>query len=215
MAILSMGTALTDEVEAALHLTTIVNPTSSDPVIAQSSSEIKRIVGAAESFVKRECRRNFEEVTYVDQIYDVPPGSYSVFLTDRPISQLTSLAEVIARAPDGTVTTTPITLDRYVYDKPTGIVSMLGSNKFTAGLQNLRISWKSGYTASQITTNAVPEIGVLKQLLLSIIAHWYQMHKEGGGGHIQTLNVPDGETITINFNLTPEERRMIDQLKRE
>jgi hypothetical protein len=91
---------------------------------------------------------------------------------------------------------------------------MLGGTMFTAGLQNLRISWKSGYSPAQITSSAVPEIGLLKQLLLSIIAHWYQIHKEGGGGHIQTFSVPTGESITPISNLTPEERRMIDQLKR-
>jgi hypothetical protein len=208
MAILSMGTALTDEVEAALHLTEIVDEST------QPGAEIARIVRAAESFVKGECARNFEEVVYVNQIYDVPPGSYHVFLTDRPIVELTSVAEVTARNTDGTVVTTPIALDRYVYNKPAGIVSMLGGTMFTAGLQNLRISWKSGYSPAQITSNAVPEIGLLKQLLLSIIAHWYQIHKEGGGGHIQTMSIPTGESITPISNLTPEERRMIDQLKR-
>jgi hypothetical protein len=208
MAILTMGTALTDEVEAALHLTEIVDEST------QPGAEIARIVRAAESFVKGECARNFEEVIHVDQIYDVPPGSYHVFLTDRPIVELTSLAEVTARNTDGTVVTTPVGLDRYVYNKPAGIVSMLGGTMFTAGLQNLRISWKSGYSPAQITSNAVPEIGLLKQLLLSIIAHWYQIHKEGGGGHIQTMSVPTGESITPISNLTPEERRMIDQLKR-
>jgi hypothetical protein len=213
MAILSMGTALTDEVEAALHLTEIVNPASSDPVVAQNSSEIARIVGAAESFVKVECGRNFEEVTYTDQIYDVAPGTYSLFLTDRPISELTSIAEVTARAADGTVTTTPITPDRYVYNKAAGIVSMLGGTTFASGFQNVRISWKSGYSPAQITGNAAPEIAVLKQLLLSIIAHWYEQHKEGGGGKIQTISTPTGETVTINFNLTQDEQRMINQLR--
>jgi hypothetical protein len=207
MAILTMGTALTDEVEAALHLTEIIDEQTQD------GAEIARIVRAAEDFVKGECGRNFEEVTYVDQIYDVPPNTYSLFLTDRPIVELTSLAEVTVRNADGTVTTTPITLDRYVYNKSSGIVSML-SGTFMPGLQNVRISWKSGYSAAQITGNAVPEIRVLKQLLLSIIAHWHQTHKEGGGGHIQTISTPTGESLTISFNLTPEERRMIDQLKR-
>jgi hypothetical protein len=207
MAILSMGTALTDEVEAALHLTEIVDEST------QPGAEIARIVRAAESFVKGECARNFEEVVHVNQIYDVPPGSYHVFLTDRPIVELTSLAEVTARNTDGTVVTTPIGLDRYVYNKPAGIVSILGGT-FTPGLQNLRVSWKSGYSPAQITASAVPEIGLLKQLLLSIIAHWYQIHKEGGGGHIQTISTPTGESVTTSLNLTPEERRMIDQLKR-
>ena len=208
MPILSMGTALTDEVEAALHLTEIVNPAE------QQGAEIARIVQAAESFVKLECRRNFEEVTYTDQIYDVAPGSYSLLLTDWPIVELTSVAEVTTRNTDGTVVTTPLGLDRYVYNKSNGMVTMLGGETFTPGLQMMRVSWKSGYSPAEITSNAAPEIGVLKQLLVSLIAHWYQMHKDGGGGHIQSISSPTGETISISFNLTPEERRMIDQLRR-
>src|SRR5262245_13389595 len=123
--ILSMGTALTDEVEAGLHLTEVVNPAATDPVVAQRSAEIARIVAAAESSVKGECGRNFEEVTYTEQMYDVPPGTWSLFLTDYPIVELTSLAEVTSRNSDGSVVTTPITADRYIYDKPKGIVSML------------------------------------------------------------------------------------------
>ena len=54
MSILSMGTALTDEVEAALNKSTLIDP--SDP----EGALISRLVLTAEAFVKRETGRRFE-----------------------------------------------------------------------------------------------------------------------------------------------------------
>jgi hypothetical protein len=203
-----MGTALTDEVEAALHKTEIIDPAQ------QEGAEITRIVGAVEAFVKLKCGRNFEEVTYTDQPYDVEPGTRDLLLTDIPIQVLTSISEVIYRNEDGSVVTQPIAVNRYVTDKAAGIISLLDGGIFNPGLQALRLTWKAGYTPAEITANANNEIRVLKQLCLSIIAHWFQMHKEGGGGHIQSISLPTGEILTISFDLTPEERLMVNQLRR-
>jgi hypothetical protein len=85
MAILSMGTALTDDVESGLHLTDIVDP------LTQDGAMITLVVKAAESQVKLETGRNFEEIAYVDQAYDIEPNTTEVLLTDRPVVSIQSV----------------------------------------------------------------------------------------------------------------------------
>jgi hypothetical protein len=208
MPILTMGTSLTDEIEAGLHLTTIVNPAQQD------GAEITRIVRAAEGFVKSETKRNFEEITRTAEAYDVDPGTSELLLSDWPATLITSLEQVTIRHDDGTFETSLVSPGSYVVDKAAGIITLLYGATFAPGPQSVLVSWKSGYTQAEIIDNAKGEIHVLKQLLLSIIAHWYQMHKEGGGGHIQSISLPTGENLAISFDLTPEEKRMINQLRR-
>src|SRR4030095_9850917 len=97
MPILSMGTALTDDVEAGLHLTEIVDP------LTQDGAMITLVVKAAESQVKLETGRNFEEIVYVDEAYDIELNTTEVLLSDRPVVLIQSIEEVIGRVEEGSV----------------------------------------------------------------------------------------------------------------
>lgn len=202
--ILTMGTALTDDVESGLHLTEIVNPETQDGAM------LALVVNAAESHVKLETGRNFEETVYVDQAYDIVPNSMNLFLTDRPVISIESIAEVTGRYEDGTLETRVLSPDEYVVYKAYGIVSMLYGS-FTPGRQALIISWTAGYTAADIQASATSEIKVLKQLCLSITQNWHKKRKDGIGAYA-TMSAPN-ESASFNFDFTPDEQRMIDQLR--
>jgi hypothetical protein len=161
MPILSMGMALTDDVEAGLHLTEIVNPATQDGAM------ITLVVKAAESHVKLETGRNFEETVFVGQAYDIAPNMKEFLLTDRPVISIESISEVTGRNQDGTFTTRVIPAGEYVVDKGTGIVSKL-TGYFMAGKQAVIVNWTAGYTPAEIEGSANSEIKVLKQLCLSI-----------------------------------------------
>jgi hypothetical protein len=204
MAILSMGTALTDDVEAGLHLTELVDP------LTQDGAMIALVVEAAESQVKLETGRNFEQTIFVDEAYDIAPNQTELLLSDRPVVSIQSIEEVISRDEDGTVTVRVIPAGQYVVNKATGIVSKL-SGSFISGKQALLVSWTAGYTAQEITDSATSEIKVLKQLCLSITQNWHTKRTHGIGDYT-TMSAP-GESASFNFDFTPDEIRMINQLR--
>jgi hypothetical protein len=204
MAILSMGTALTDDVESGLHLTEIVDP------LTQDGAMITLVVKAAESQVKLETGRNFEEIVFVDEAYDIAPNTTDLLLSDRPVVSIESIEEVIGRDEEGIVTVRVIPASQYVVNKATGIVSKL-SGSFISGKQALLVSWTAGYTAQEITDSATSEIKVLKQLCLSITQNWHTKRKHGIGDYT-TMSAP-GESASFNFDFTPDEIRMINQLR--
>jgi hypothetical protein len=204
MAILSMGTALTDDVESGLHLTEIVDP------LTQDGAMITLVVKAAESQVKLETGRNFEETVFVDETYDIAPNTTDLLLSDRPVVSIESIEEVIGREEDGTVTVRVIPAGQYVVNKATGIVSKL-SGSFISGKQALLVSWTAGYTAQEITDSVNNEIKVLKQLCLSITQNWHKKRKDAIGLYA-TMSAPN-ESASFNFDFTPDEIRMINQLR--
>src|SRR5262245_32176061 len=130
MSILSMGTSITDEVEAALNQSTPVNPST------QEGALIERIVRNAESFVKKETGRQFERSVIVGETYDIPPDTRDLLLSDRPVVSIQSIGEVETRSTDGSVTVLVFELDEYVIDKEAGVVSLL-SGTFTPGRQSI------------------------------------------------------------------------------
>ena len=210
MAILTMGTALTDDVEAGLQLTEIVDTAATNPIIARDAAMLTLVVKAAESHVKLETGRNFEETVFVDQAYDIAPNTTDLLLSDRPVVSIESIEEVTARYEDGTVTTRVIPAGQYVVNNATGILSKL-SGSFLAGKQVLLVSWTAGYAPADITTSANNEIRVLKQLCLSIVQNWHTKRKHGIGDYT-TMSAP-GESASFNFDFTPDEIRMINQLR--
>jgi hypothetical protein len=204
MPILSIGTALTDDVESGLHLTEIVNPA------LPQGAMITLVVKAAESQVKLETGRNFEQTVFVDEPYDIAPNTTDLLLSDRPVVSIESIEEVIGREEDGTVTVRVIPAGQYVVNKATGIVSKL-SGSFISGKQALLVSWTAGYTPAEIEGSANNEIKVLKQLCLSITQNWYTKRDKGIGDYT-TMSAP-GESASFNLDFTPDEIRMINQLR--
>jgi hypothetical protein len=204
MPILSMGTALTDDVEAGLHLTEIVDP------LTQDGAMITLVVKAAESQVKLETGRNFELFVFLAQEYDIAPNTTDLLLSDRPVVTVDEINEVIGRNPDGSIVKRKLEANEYVVNKATGIVSKL-SGSFLAGKQALVIQWTSGYPADAIENSATNEIKVLKQLCLSITQNWHTKRKHGIGDYT-TMSAP-GESASFNFDFTPDEIRMINQLR--
>jgi hypothetical protein len=205
MAILSMGTALTDDVESGLHLTEIVDP------LTQDGAMITLVVKAAESQVKLETGRNFELFVFLAQEYDIAPNTTDLLLSDRPVVTVDEINEVIARNSDGSIVKRKLEPNEYVVDKATGIVSKL-SGSFLAGKQALVIQWTSGYPADAIQNSATSEIKVLKQLCLSITQNWHNKRRHGAGPYT-TLSAP-GESASFNFDYTLDEQRMINLLRK-
>jgi hypothetical protein len=204
MAILTMGTALTDEVESGLHLTELVDP------LTQDGAMITLVVKAAESHVKLETGRNFEQSVFIDEAYDIAPNTTDVLLTDRPVVSIQSIKEVTGRNSDGSPVTRVLGASEYLVNTSNGIVSKV-SGSFVSGKQALLVSWTAGYAPADITSSANNEIRVLKQLCLSILQNWHTKRKDGIG-HYTTLSAP-GESLSINFDFTPDEIRMINQLR--
>jgi hypothetical protein len=204
MAILSMGTALTDDVESGLHLTEIVDP------LTQDGAMITLVVEAAESQVKLETGRNFELFVFLEQEYDIEPNTTEVLLTDRPVVTIDEINEVTGRNSDGSIVKRKLAANEYVVNKATGIISKL-SGSFISGKQALVIQWTGGYPADAIQNSATNEIKVLKQLCLSITQNWHTKRKHGIGDYT-TMSAP-GESASFNFDFTPDEIRMINQLR--
>ena len=210
MAILTMGTALTDDVEAGLQLTEIVDMAATNPIIARDAAMLTLVVGAAESHVKLETGRNFEETVFVDQAYDIPPNTTDLLLSDRPVVSIESIEEVTARNADGSC---------YDARDPGGRIRRQQGDRHPlealrvvhAGKQALLVSWTAGYTAPDITTARITRFKVLKQLCLSISQNWHTKRKHGIGDYT-TLSAP-GESASFNFDFTPDEIRMINQLR--
>ena len=140
----------------------------------------------------------------------LPPNTTEVLLTDRPVVSIQSVKEVYGRFDDGTVTTRVIPPGQYAVNKATGILSKI-SGSFISGKQALLVSWTAGYAPADIAASATSEIKVLKQLCLSITQNWHTKRKDGIG-HYTTLSAP-GESVSINFDFTPDEIRMINQLR--
>src|SRR5262245_28114168 len=144
MAILTMGTALTDEVEAALNLTAPVDPATQDGAM------IGLVVKAAESFIKIECRRSFEAASIQDETYDIEPGDRDILLRDRPITNLVSVAYVTNRLQNGSFETATYFPGEYILDAEAGIVSLISGAYFPPGLQSVLVSYEAGYTPAEI-----------------------------------------------------------------
>jgi hypothetical protein len=203
MSILSMGTSITDEVEAALNRTTPVDP------LTQEGALISRIVLAAEAFVKRETGRRFERSVIEGEYYDVAPGTTDLLLSDRPVVSIESIGHVESRGDDGTVTSRSLGLDEYVVNIESGIVSSL-VGAFLPGRQSVVLDWTVGYTPEEIAANADDDIRILKQLCLSIIQNWYNKNKIG----TQASSISFGdENATLTFGLTDDEKRLLNLLR--
>ena len=205
MPILSMGGSLTDEVESAFNLTAPVDTATQDGAL------ISRVVRAAEAFVKTEARRTFELEDYVDEAYDIEPGMPDLLLSNRPVKSLFSIKYVISRGSDGSVQTSELAAGDYVLDKTAGIVTLV-YGWFPYGPQTVLVSWEAGYPLAEISLNANEEIRVLKQLCLSIAQNWYKKQKDQIG-HMASVSFGD-ESVTINFDLTGDEKRLLNQLRR-
>jgi hypothetical protein len=99
---------------------------------------------------------------------------------------------------------------QYAVNKATGILSKI-SGSFISGKQALLVSWTAGYTPADIAASATSEIKVLKQLCLSITQNWHTKRRHGIGDYT-TMSAP-GESASFNFDFTPDEIRMINQLR--
>jgi hypothetical protein len=205
MAILTMGGSITDEVEAALNLGAPVD--TADP----KGAMIDLVVKAAEAFVKIECRRNFELIAITDQAFDIQPGDRDILLRDRPVTDLVSIGQVINRLDDGSVIISDYNPGEYLLDADSGIVSLITGGYFPAGLQSVLVSYEAGYTPQEIQSNAANEILVLKQLCLSIIQNWFKKRLDQIG-HMASVSF-GAESVTITFDLTGDEKRLLNQLK--
>lgn len=165
---------------------------------------------SVEAFVKRATRRNFESTDYA-KYYNILPHQRSLLLDDYPVSVFTKLEEVTEVDTDGNKTLETIEAGDYEVDLASGILYSTAGD-LPSGISAVKATFTAGYTADQLLENTESEVLILKSLLLSILSREYAINKDNKR-HLRSHSWGD-ESTTYNFDLTFNEERALNMLKR-
>lgn len=144
------------------------------------------IVRSAEAFVSLKTERRFEHARYVDYL-SPSPGRQILLLAERPVSQFVTL-ERVSDSRVGTVDPAA-----YVVDPERGLVIARDGFRFSSGPRSHRATYDAGYADEQIQSSASPEIALLKELLLSLVAQQYGLAKDQNR-HLTSVSFADSTT---------------------
>lgn len=181
--------------------------------VPSSGDQIDLVRAAVESWFKSETERGFEQATYTTY-FDVERGQDFLVLEDWPVDFTGASVEEISRNSSGdwdVSRTWPA--EDYDVDAAAGMVeSLVGS--FPAGKRAVRVSsYKGGYTSAQITSGALDEVRMAKQLVFQLTEKCWR-HLKNHNLHLRSENIGDLSTV-FERSLSEWEKSMLQRLSRE
>ena len=172
-------------------------------IVTARDNFIASLILATDQKCKSYCKKDFELTTYTNQKLD-GTGTNHLLLPQYPIDSISSIYDDINR---DWGSNTLLSVDDYIYDSASGIITLTDGSVFTKGDKNIKITYSSGYTS-------IPDDLVLSCEMFT--AYMYKQSDYGGSRFgKQSSNSLDGN-INLYQKIIPDEIKDVwDLYKRQ